>query len=80
MFTGKDEPSAHLVLFQKLQLDGDVVSHLLILLTVDLELLLGLLDLGHSGGITRPQIQLFQVSTVRIILNPGSVFIQSLAL
>lgn len=82
-FPGEDEgqPSAHLVLLQEPQLDRDVVSHPLVLVAVDLELLLGLLHLGSGGGIARPQIQLLQVGTVRVILNPGScVFTRSLLL
>lgn len=68
-----EQAFSHLVLFQELQLDGDVVSHPLVLLAVDLELLLGLLDLGHGGGVTWPQIQFLQICTVRVILNPGSM-------
>lgn len=60
----------HLVLFQELQLDGDVVSHPLELLSVDLEELLGLLNLGQGVGITWSKIQLLQISAVSIILNP----------
>lgn len=63
-------PLTRLILFQELQLDGDVVSHPLVLLAVDLELLLGVLNLGHGVGITWPQIQLLQICTVRVILNP----------
>lgn len=73
------KPPAHLVLFQELQLDRDVVSHPFVLLAVDLELLLGLLDLGHGGGITWPQIQLLQICTVCIILNPRSVSIETIS-
>lgn len=66
-------PLADLVFFKELQLDRNIVSHPLVLLTVDLELLLGLLDLGHGGGITWPQIQLLQICAVCIILNPKDV-------
>lgn len=59
-----------LVLFQELQLDGDIVSHPLVLLSVHLEQLLGLFNLGQSVGITWSKIQLLQISTVRIVLNP----------
>lgn len=59
-----------LVLFQELQLDGEVVSHPLVLLSVDLEQLLGLLNLGQGVGITWSKIQLLQISAVSIILNP----------
>lgn len=67
---GKKNPQ-HLVLFQELQLDGDVVSHLLVLLSVDLEQLLGLLNLGQGVGIAWPKIQLLQISAVSVVLNPG---------
>lgn len=40
---------------------------------MDLELLLGELDLGHGGGIARPQVQLLQVGAVRVVLDPGRV-------
>lgn len=73
------KPPAHLVFFQELQLDRDIVSHPFVLLAVDLELLLGLLDLGHGGGITWPQIQLLQICTVCIILNPRSVSIETIS-
>lgn len=62
---------ANLVLFQELQLDGDVVAHPLVLLAVDLELQLGDLDLGRGGGVTGPQVQLLQIGTVRVVLDPG---------
>lgn len=60
----------HLVLFQELQLDGDVISHPLVLLPVCLEQLLGLLDLGQGVGVTRSKIQLLQISAVSVVLNP----------
>lgn len=61
----------HLVLFQELQLDGDVISHPLVLLPVRLEQLLGLLDLGQGVGVTWSKIQLLQISAVSIVLNPA---------
>lgn len=61
----------HLVLLQELQLDGDVVSHPLVLLPVELEHLLELLNLGQGVGIARSKVQLLQISAVSIILNPG---------
>lgn len=67
----RDLPPAHLVLLQELELDRDVVSHPLVLLAVDLELLLGLLHLGCGGGVARPQAQLLQVGAVGVILNSG---------
>ena len=70
VYVGQNKAVADLVLFQELQLDGDVVSHPLVLLAVDLELLLGQLDLGHGGGVTWAQIQLLQICTVRVILHP----------
>lgn len=66
----RKKPLVHLVLFQEPQLDGDVVSHPLVLLSVHLEQLLGLLDLGQRVGIPRSKIQLLQISTVSVILNP----------
>lgn len=60
----------HLVLFQELQLDGDVISHPLVLLPVLLEQLLGLLDLGQGVGVAWSKIQLLQISAVSIVLNP----------
>lgn len=51
-----DQPLPNLVLFQELQLDGDIVAHSLVFLAVDLELLLGLLNLGQGVCITWPQI------------------------
>lgn len=67
----REEDPQHLVLLQELQLDGDVVSHLLVLLPVDLEQLLGLLDLGQGVGIAWSKIQLLQISAVSIVLNPA---------
>lgn len=66
----REENPQHLVLLQELQLDGDVVSHPLVLLPVDLEQLLGLLNLGQGVGIARSKIQLLQIGAVSIILNP----------
>lgn len=66
----RKKKAQHLVLFQELQLDGDVLSHSLILLSVDLEQLLGLLNLGQGVGITWSKIQLLQIGAVSIILNP----------
>ena len=62
---------SYLIFLQELKLDGHIIAHLLILVTMDLELQLGLLYLGQGGGITGAQVQLLQVRTVRIILNPG---------
>ena len=64
------EQLANLVLLQELQLHRQVVSHPLVLLSVDLELLLRLLDPRHGVAITWPQIQLLQISTVCIVLDP----------
>lgn len=69
--TEKQKNPQHLVLLQELQLDGDVVSHPLVLLSVDLEQLLGLLDLRQGVSITRSKIQLLQISAVSVILNPA---------
>ena len=62
---------ADLVLLQELQLDRDIVSHPLVLLAVNLELLLGLLNLGQGDGVTWPQVQLLKIRAVCVILNPG---------
>lgn len=66
----REENPQHLVLLQELQLDGDVVSHPLVLLPVDLEHLLGLLNLGQGVGIAWSEIQLLQISAVSIVFNP----------
>lgn len=63
----------HLVLFQEPQLDGDVISHPLVLLAVRLEQLLGLLDLGQGVGVAWSKVQLLQISAVSIVLNPVRV-------
>lgn len=59
------------VLLQKLDFDRQVVSDLQIILPLALEDLLGLLQFGQSGIISGPQVQLFQINSERIVLDPA---------
>lgn len=61
----------HLILLQEFEFNGDIIAHLLIFFTVDLELDLRLLDLGQRGGIARAEIQFLQISTIGIIFDPA---------
>ena len=65
------DPS-HLVLLQQLDFDGQVVSGLLVPLPLALEVFLGQLKFGQSDGVPGSKVQLLQVHSVRIVLDPGS--------
>ena len=62
---------SRLVLLQQPDFDGQVVTDLLVPLPLALEGFLGLLQFGQGGCIPGPQVQLLQVHSVRIVLDPG---------